>query len=223
MEPSQRPRERLLESGAAVLSDAELIGVLLRTGSRGSSAVDEAHDLLHETGGLLHVARMGVPELTRRRGLGPAKAATLLAAFELGKRVLRQNLRDGPRLVSPAAAGEFLVSRLAGERCEVFGFVSLDSRHRFLGVCDLTRGTRNQAPVDPAELFRRALLDDAVGVLAFHNHPSGDAQPSRDDLGLTRRLAEAGRLLGVSVHDHLIIAGSRWLSLRSLQPKLFTE
>jgi DNA repair protein RadC len=135
--------------------------------------------------------------------------------------MLRDRLRNGPRLLSPDAAGRFLVSRLARERCEVFGFVSLDSRHRFINVCDLTRGTRNQAPVDPAELFRRALLDDADGLLAFHNHPSGELDPSRDDLGLTRRLVEAGRLIGVPLHDHLIIAGSRWLSLRSLQPKLF--
>jgi DNA repair protein RadC len=115
------------------------------------------------------------------------------------------------------------VSRLARERCEVFGFVSLDARHRFINASELTRGTRNQAPVDPAELFRRALLDDASGVLAFHNHPSGELDPSRDDLGLTRRLVEAGRLLAIPLHDHLIIGGSRWTSLRSLQPRLFTE
>ncbi len=223
MESSQRPRERLLESGSAVLSDAELIAVLLRTGRQGHSAVDEAHRLLKEAGGLLHVARMDARELIRRRGLGPAKAAAVLAAIELGQRMLRERLRDGPRLVSPDAAGEYLASRLARERREVFGFLSLDARHRFIGVNDVTLGTRNQTPVDPADVFRRALLDDASGVLAFHNHPSGDLEPSRDDLGLTRRLVEAGRMLGVPVHDHLIVAGSRWLSLRSIRPRLFTE
>ena len=223
MEPSQRPRERLLESGAAVLSDAELIAVLLRSGRQGHSAVDEAHHLLHEAGGLLQVARMDARELVRRRGLGPAKAAAVLAAIELGQRMLRERLRDGPRLVSPEAAGEYLVSRLARERREIFGFLSLDARHRFIAINDLTLGTRTQAPVDPAEVFRRALLDDANGVLAYHNHPSGDLEPSRDDLGLTRRLVEVGRVLGVPVHDHLIVAGTRWLSLRSVRPRVFTE
>jgi DNA repair protein RadC len=223
MEPTQRPRERLLASGAAVLSDAELIAVLMRSGRRGHGAVDEAHQLLHDAGGLIHVARMGARELTRRQGLGPAKAAALLAAMELGQRVLRERLRDGRRLVTPDAAGEYLVTKLARERREIFGFLSLDARHRFIEINELTRGTRNQAPVDPAEVFRRALLDDASGLLVFHNHPSGDLDPSRDDIGLTKRLVDAGKTLGVPVHDHLIVAGGRWLSLRSVRPTLFGQ
>jgi DNA repair protein RadC len=210
-----------MASGASVLSDAELIAVLMRSGRRGHGVVDEAHQLLHDAGGLLRVARMGPRELLRRRGLGPAKAAALLAALELGRRVLRQELQDGRRLVSPDVVGEYLVSRLAGERREVFGFISLDPRHRLIEINELTLGTRNQAPVDPAEVFRRALLDDASGLVVFHNHPSGDLDPSRDDIGLTKRLADAGRVLGIAVHDHLIIAAGRWLSLRSIRPRLF--
>ena len=221
MEPSQRPRERLLASGATVLSNAELIAVLLRTGRRGHGVVDEAHRLLREAGGLTRVARMDLRELVRRPGLGPSKAATLMAALELGSRLARDQLQDGQRLQDPGAAGEFLVLHLARERGEVFGFLSLDGRHRLIRCNELTRGTRNQAPVDPAELFRIALLDDANGILAFHNHPSGDLQPSSDDLGLTRRLVEGGRVLGVPVHDHVIVAGGRWLSLRRSEPVLF--
>jgi DNA repair protein RadC len=221
MEPSQRPRERLVASGPAVLSDAELIAVLLRSGRRGHGAVDEAHQLLHDAGGLIHVARMDVRELTRRRGLGPAKAAALVAAIELGQRVLRDRLRDGRRLDTPDVAGEFLVTRLAPQRREVFGFLSLDGRHRVIRVHEVTLGTRTQAPVDPAEVFRRSLLDDAAGIVVFHNHPSGELEPSRDDLGLTRRLVNGGAALGVTVHDHLIVAGSRWLSLRAVRPRLF--
>ena len=221
MDPSQRPRERLLAFGPGVLSDAELIAVLMRSGRPGHGAVDEAHRLLHDAGGLIHVARLEVRELTRRRGMGPAKAAALVAAIELGQRVLRDRLRDGRRLVSPEAAGEFLVSRLAKERREIFGIISLDGRHRFLRFNELTRGTRTQAPVDPAEVFRRALMDDAAGMVVFHNHPSGDLEPSRDDIGITRRLVDGGGLLGVPVHDHLIVAGGRWLSLRSVRPRLF--
>jgi DNA repair protein RadC len=223
MEPTQRPRERLLASGPAVLSDAELIAVLLRSGRHGHGAVDEAHALLHDTGGLIQVARLGPRELIRRRGVGPAKAAALMAALELGQRVLRERLRDGRRLVSPDAAGEYLVSKLARERREIFGFLSLDARHRFIEINELTRGTRNQTPVDPAEVFRRALLDDAAGLLVFHNHPSGDLDPSRDDIGLTNRLVEAGKTIGIPIHDHLIVAGGRWLSLRSVRPRLFGQ
>jgi DNA repair protein RadC len=223
MEASERPRERLLASGAAVLSNAELIAVLLRTGRRGHGVVDEAHRLLREAGGLTKVARMDRRDLTRRAGIGPSKAATLMAALELGSRLARDQLQESQRLHDPATAGEFLVLQLARERGEVFGFLSLDPRHRLIRCNELTRGTRNQAPVDPAELFRTALLDDASGVLVFHNHPSGDLQPSSDDLGLTRRLVEGGKVLGVPVYDHLIVAGCRWLSLRHSDSRLFAD
>ena len=221
MEPSQRPRERLLEFGARSLSDAELLAVLIRTGRRGRNAVVEAHSLLADAGGLAGVARLDFRELAARPGLGPAKVASLLAAIELGQRFAKAQMQTAERLDQPQIAGEFLVSRLQQESREVFGFVSLDGRHRFLAIRELTLGTRTQAPVDGAELFRLALLDRASGVLLFHNHPSGDLDPSRDDLDLTRRLVMGGQLVGVSVHDHLIIASGRWLSLRSARAELF--
>ncbi|MFV2072343.1 MAG: DNA repair protein RadC [Thermoanaerobaculales bacterium] len=221
MEPSQRPRERLLEYGVSSLSDAELIAILIRTGRRGCGAVTEAHRLLAEVGGLAGVARLDLGELTSRPGLGPAKASTILAALELGQRVAKAELRTAERLDQPQIAGEFLVRRLGRESREVFGFLSLDGRHRFVSSHELTLGTRTQAPVDAAELFRLALQDRASGVLLFHNHPSGDLEPSRDDLDLTRRLVRGGLVVGVTVLDHLIVAGGRWLSLRSTRADLF--
>ena len=221
MEPSQRPRERLREYGPRSLSDAELLAVLMRTGRKGRNAVVEAHSLLAEVGGLAGVGRLEYRELAARPGLGPAKVATLLAAIELGHRFALAEMRTAERLDQPQIAGEFLVSRLQRESREVFGFVSLDGRHRFLAIHELSLGTRTQAPVDGGELFRLALLDRASGVLLFHNHPSGDLDPSRDDLDLTRRLAMGGSLVGVSVHDHLIVASGRWLSLRSARPEIF--
>ena len=222
MEPSQRPRERLLEYGPRSLSDAELLAILTRTGRRGCGAVAEAHALLADAGGLAGVARLDLNELVARPGLGPAKAASVLAAIELGQRLAKAEVRTAERLDQPQIAGEFLVRRLQRESREVFGFISLDGRHRFLAIHDLTLGTRTQAPVDGAELFRLALLDRASGVLLFHNHPSGDLEPSRDDLDLTRRLALGGQFVGVSVHDHLIVAGGRWISLRSAHAELFS-
>jgi DNA repair protein RadC len=223
LEPSQRPRERLLEYGPRSLSDAELLAVLIRTGVRGRGAVAEAHSLLAEAGGLAGVARLDERELARRRGLGPAKSASILAAIELGKRLAMADLKTAERLDQPQLAGEFLVRRLHAENREIFGFLSLDSRHRFVAFHELSIGTRNQAPVDAAELFRLAVLDRADGAILFHNHPSGDLEPSRDDLELTRRLVRGGQVVGVSVHDHVIVAGSRWLSLRSVRSDLFAS
>jgi len=223
MEPSQRPRERLLEWGPESLKEAELIAVLLRTGREGEGALATAEAMLARSGGLAELARLGREDLMRLPGIGPAKAATLLAALELGNRLARAEMRQAERLDDPTVSGAFLVRQYRAKKNELFGFLSLDGRHRLLRIRELSRGTRTQAPVDTAELFRVALLDDAVGVLLFHNHPSGELVPSRDDVDLTRRLAEAGRALGVAVHDHIIVAGARWVSLRQLRPELFTS
>ena len=222
MEPSQRPRERLLEHGPEVLSDAELVAVLLRTGQPGVNAVRAAHELLADWGGLAGMASVQVRELLSRPGIGPAKAGTVAAALELGRRLARSELKRARRLDQPATAGAYLARHLRGARREIFGFLSLDVRHRFVNDHRLSLGTRDQAPVDPAELFRCALLDDAAEVLVFHNHPSGDLDPSRDDLELTRRLVAAGAAIGVPVVDHVVVAGSGWLSLRVSHPELFT-
>lgn len=221
LEPSQRPRERLLDSGAGGLSDAELVAVLLRTGRQGHGAVSEAHTMLAEAGGLGGLARLDPRALMRRPGLGPAKAATLSAALELARRLAFADAVHAERLDQPEVAGAALVRMLRGRRTEVFGFLSLDSRHRLIARHELSNGTRTQAPVDPAELFRSALLDDAAGVLVFHNHPSEDPEPSPDDLALTRRLVAGGRTVGVAVHDHLVVAGREYRSLRRSRPELF--
>jgi DNA repair protein RadC len=222
MEPSERPRERLLASGPGALSTAELLAVLLRIGRPGRSAVGTGHELLSHFGGLLELARADLRELVRRPGIGPAKAATLAASLELGRRVARVELRHAPPLDAPTAAGTFLVRHLQGRRREVFGFVSLDPSHRYLADHVVTIGTRSQSLVDPGEVYRGALLDGACSIIVFHNHPSGRLEPSRDDLELTRRLAAAGAVLGVPLADHIIVAGSRWLSLRDHDPRVFT-
>ncbi len=221
MEPSQRPRERLLEFGAKVLSDAELLAVLIRTGHKGAGAVAVAHSLLVDAGGLAGVARLDCGELVKRSGLGPSKAGSVLAAIELGQRLAKAEMRTAERLDQPQIAGEFLVRRLAVESREIFGFLSLDARHHYLAIHELSLGTRNHAPVDAGELFRLALQDRATGVVLFHNHPSGDLEPSKDDLDLTRRLVRGGQVVGVNVLDHLVVASGRWLSLRSARGELF--
>ena len=169
------------------------------------------------------LARRDPHDLAERPGIGAAKACTLAAAVELARRLASAAVRAEQRLDEPRAAGEFVAGRIGWESSEVFGFVSLDGRHRFVAEHVLTRGTRNQAPVDVAELMRVALRDRAAAAILFHNHPSGDLQPSADDLELTRRLVRAGAIVGVPVLDHLIVAGSRWLSLRVVRPGAFAD
>lgn len=207
--------------GPESLSEAELLAVLLRTGRPGCSAVTEAQALLAEAGGLEGVARMSAKELERRPGIGQAKAASVCAALELGRRVARTDVPGTQLLERPEAAAQYLVARLRGCRREIFGFISLDTRHRFISDHDLWEGTRNHVSVDPAEVFRTALLDDAAGVILFHNHPSGERQASRDDLQLTHRLVRGGRAVGIEILDHLIIAGPDWVSLRAENPEIF--
>ncbi len=221
LEPSQRPRERLIENGPRVLSDAELLAVLLRTGRRGEGVIGMAHEVLEAGGGLAGLARMEPTALARRPGWGPAKAATVLAAVELARRLAAAEVRRAERLDRAEAAGPFVVAHLRDRRREVFGFMTLDGRHGLLRVHELAWGTRRSAPVDAGELFRLALLDGAAGLLLFHNHPSGVLDPSSDDIELTRRLVRAGDVIGVDVLDHLIVAGARWLSLRTVRPAVF--
>lgn len=222
MEPSQRPRERLIENGPRVLTDAELLAVLLRTGRRGEGAIGMAHEVLEASGGLAGLARLEPPALARRPGWGPAKAATVSAAVELARRLAVAEMQRGECLDRPEIAGPFVTAHLRDRRREVFGFMTLDGRHGLIRVHELAWGTRRSAPVDAGELFRLALLDGAAGLLLFHNHPSGVLDPSADDLELTRRLVQAGQVIGVDVLDHLIAAGSRWLSLRTARPSVFS-
>ena len=217
----ERPRERLFGEGPGALSGVELLAVLLGTGTGGTGVLELASALLARTGGLGGLVRMDPRELTELPGIGPAKAATLAAAFELGRRAAEAELPDRTPLDRPEVVGPFLATRLRGRETEVFGCIALDGRHRLLTVRELTAGTRRHAPVDPAELFRQALLDGASSVLVFHNHPSGVTEPSADDLALTRRLAGAGAAIGVPVLDHLIVAGPAWVSLRVREPGLF--
>jgi DNA repair protein RadC len=221
MEPSERPRERLVERGPGALSDAELLAILLRTGRRGYSVVAEAEQLLVDTGGLVEVARMDVGDLQARPGIGEAKATTLVAALELGRRLAKTGLRLARKLSEPEEAGFYLVQMLKHERREVVGFLSLDSRHRLIRQHDLIIGTRSSAPVDPAALLKQALQDNASGILLFHNHPSGELTPSRDDFDLTRRLVSACTAVAIPLLDHLVISCGDWISLRLSNPVLF--
>jgi len=208
---AERPRERLLEQGAASLSNAELLAVLLRTGIRGKSAVDLARQLLDEFHGLAPLLEAGA-KLARVKGLGPAKSAQFTAAIELAKRYLKENLSPSSALTSPGAVRDYLRLALGGREYEVFVCIWLDAQHRVMKFEEPFRGTLTQTSVYPREIVKAALAANAAAVIFAHNHPSGVAQPSQADELLTRSLKEALALVDVKVLDHFIVAGTQAIS-----------
>jgi DNA repair protein RadC len=210
----ERPRERLLAQGGRALGDAELVAVLLRTGRPGASALDVARETLAAVGGLAGLGASGATNLLRK-GLGEAKAAALLAAVEIARRLARGEAIERAALGAPAAVASYLALRYGVRDQEVMGALYLDTRHRLIAERDLYRGTVNRAAVEPRAILREGLIHGACGVVVFHTHPSGDPSPSAEDLAFTRRLAEAGELVGIRLVDHLILGGvGRWVSLR---------
>lgn len=210
----ERPRERLLSKGPETLSDAELLSVLLHSGCVGHSSLDLARDLLTEPGGL-HGLVGQREEGLRRRGIGAGKAATILASVELARRLARSCLRERHPLSEPAAVARYLVLRFALPDQEVMGALFLDTRNRLISEEEVFRGSLNRASVEPRQLLRIALTRHAAGIVLFHTHPSGDASPSAEDLAFTRRLSEAGEVVGVRLVDHLILGTTeQWVSLR---------
>ena len=208
------PRERLAIRGPSALSDAELLAVLLGTGRPGEGVTLAAARLLAEAGGLWALRRMSVADLTRKPGVGPAKAARLAAAFEAGLRAL--TFPD--ELAAPLANSEAVFSRygrpLMASRVERFVLIAVDSKNRPRAEREVARGGRTTCQVDPAEVFRLLIAESASGAIFLHNHPSGDPSPSPQDLELTERLTAAGSLLDIRILDHLIIGNGRYTSLR---------
>lgn len=208
----ERPRERLQREGAEALALVELLALLIRTGARGRGALQLAHALVERFGSLDALARAGDAELGAVPGMGPAKTASLRAAFELGGRLARAPLEPGLRLHSPEQVAAHFGARMRRYRQEVFVVLLLDSRHRLIGEVEVSRGSLNQSLVHPREVFAPALRESAAAILVLHNHPSGDPQPSREDHEVTRRLVRAGEILGIRVVDHLVLGGESFTS-----------
>ena len=202
---AERPREKLLAHGAAALSDAELLAVLLGAGIRGRSAVELARNLIVEFGSLRELLNADRGRLRAARGVGPARHALLKAALELARRHFREALRVGPALAAPEATRSFLLAQLRDRPYEVFCCLYLDNRHRLLAFEELFRGTIDRAGVHPREVLRQTLAHNAAAVIFAHNHPSGVLEPSQADELITRRLRDALGLVDVRVLDHFII------------------
>ena len=208
----ERPRERLARLGAVALGTRELVAVLLGTGARGTSALDLADEILDA--GLRSLAGRSLRDLENTRGLGRAKASRLLAALELGVRVASDGGGEAPTLGSPEAAGRYLLPRYASRPVETFGLLALDVRRRLRHESVISVGCLTASLVHPREVFQEAVVSRAAALVLFHNHPSGDPEPSAEDLALTRRLAAAGTLMGIEVLDHLVLGAGRFVSLK---------
>jgi DNA repair protein RadC len=209
-----RPREKLARVGAAALGDNELLAIVLGHGRAHASALDLANAVLAEAGGLHGLMRVRYESLTRLHGIGAARAAQVAAAIELGRRTLTRAGRERVQLLSPRSVAEYLLPLYGGQPVEQFGVVLLDTKHRVLRTRVLSVGTLDASVVHPREVFREATAANAAAIVVFHNHPSGDPEPSDDDEILTRRLIAAGVLMGIDVVDHIILGDVRYCSLR---------
>jgi DNA repair protein RadC len=209
----ERPREKLLEKGAAALSDAELLAILLRTGTPGHSAVDLARDVLKSFSSLRKLRAADRQRFCAEAGLGLARFAELQAAIEISRRQLTESLKAGPSLGSPRATCDFLTAKLRDLEHEVFCCLYLDKRHRLIEFQELFRGTIDGASVHPREIVKLALQRNSAAVIVAHNHPSGIAEPSHADELITQRVKEALALVDIRLLDHIIVGDGVSVSL----------
>ena len=209
---SERPRERLIAHGAAALTDAELLSLVLGPGTPRASALDLARDLLGRHRGLAGLFGEPLARLAGTHGVGPARAAKLKAGIELARRLLREEITYGSALTSPEAVRDYLRLSLAALPHEAFVVLFLDSQHRLLAAEELFRGTLAQTSVYPREIVKAALARNAAAVIFAHNHPSGVAEPSRADELLTQALKQALALVDIRTLDHFVVAGHRVVS-----------
>jgi len=201
----ERPREKLIQRGAAALSDAELLAIFLRTGTQGKTAVDLARELLDRYGSLRALLEDDARGFCGNKGLGLAKFAQLQAVLEMARRHLRERLERGDAFTDPGSARRFLQQQLRHGEVEVFASLFLDTRHRLIEYAELFTGTIDGASVHPREVVKKALAVNAAAVILAHNHPSGVAEPSIADQQITRRLKDALALVDVRLLDHIVV------------------
>lgn len=214
LDEEERPRERLERLGAQALSNAELMAILLRVGRPGENAVQMGQRLLQTVGGISGLHRAAFADLCAQPYIGPAKAAQIKAAIELGRRLMLESPEERPAIHSPADAASLVQYEMSALEQEELRVILLDTRNRVLGVETIYRGSLNSSQVRVGELFRAAIRRNSANLIVVHNHPSGDPTPSPDDVALTRAITQAGKLLDVEVLDHVVIGRGRFVSLK---------
>lgn len=219
----ERPREKMVALGVASLSDAELLAILLRIGVEGESAVELGAHLLDEFHGIAGIHAAEIDQLCVLNGIGQAKAAQIKAALELGSRLHRESMDERPVIDSPEKAYEVLKFEIIQNDRETLWVLALNTRHRLIKKKKLYQGTRNFSSVRIAEIFEFAILQHASAIILAHNHPSGEAHPSQEDLRITQEVRKAGEILEISLLDHLIIVPGQYRSLKKEQRAIFEK
>lgn len=210
----ERPREKMKERGAQALGNSELLAILLRTGTAAESALRLAENLLDRAGGLAGLGHATLEEVEQVRGIGEAKAVTLLAALELGRRVDSLAPLDRTAVRTPDDVAALLLPRFRYESRESFVAVLLSTKNHVLKTPVISVGSLNASIVHPRELFREAINASAAAVIVAHNHPSGNPTPSPEDVSLTRKLVEAGKILDIPVLDHVVLGDGKYVSFK---------
>ena len=213
--PEERPRERLQKYGPAALATAELIAIIWRSGTKRQSVLTLATHALAQYGALTQLARASAAELAQLPGVGPAKAVELLAAFELGRRLMTMQPEERMAVRSPEDIANLLMPEMAAFEQEHLRVVLLDTKHRVAEIREIYIGSLNASPIRVGELFRDAIRQSSAAIIIVHNHPSGDPTPSPDDVQVTRDTYRAGQLLDIELLDHIIIGAQRFVSLKA--------
>lgn len=214
MEEAERPRERLARYGAAHLSNPELLAILLRVGVEGENAVHMADRILNDNHGLIGLYRTSYLELCDQHGIGPAKAAQLLAAIELGKRIARADKDIQRTIHGPQDVYDELVYDMLALDQEELRVLIMDTRNHILEIETIYKGSVNSSQVRIAEVFKGAIRKNATSIIIVHNHPSGDPSPSPEDIALTRAIIQAGKLMDIDVLDHIVIGHKQFISMK---------
>ncbi len=211
----ERPRERLMKYGAEALSDAELIAIIFGTGTLGQTAIDISRRILIQFDNLITLAKCDFSEYKKVNGIGNAKAVTLAAVFELSRRIEIPPFSEKKIFRSPEDIATYYIPRYRDNRIEVFKILLLNSSNQIFREVVVSEGSLNLSIVHPREVFRLAITESAASVMLMHNHPSGNPEPSNEDIRITKQLVSAGEILGIKVIDHIIIAGSKYTSFLS--------
>lgn len=207
----ERPREKLLKLGADKLSDTELLAILLRVGSSGKSAVDMARELITESGSFRNIDSKSFAEL-KRKGLGIAKIAQIKAAIEIGKRFLKEKSLTKIKIKTSKDLVNYFIPYMRDLRKEIFKVVLLDGKNKIIKDVTISEGTLTKSIIHPREILKEAVTESAAALMLMHNHPSGEPQPSQDDIEITNRIISACELVGIKVLDHVIIGANNYFS-----------
>ena len=210
----ERPRERLKKVGVDNLSLAELLALVIEKGKKGENVLTIAQNLISHFGNLENIKKASIEELCQVKGIGFATACKLKAAFKLGEKAQTTSTKYGQKIESPKDVFELLKNDLGDKKKEHFKILSLDSRNKLISIDDVSIGTINAGLVHPREVFKTAIQHLAVSIILVHNHPSGDPEPSKADLEITKRIVEVGKIMGIEVKDHIIITKNNFLSFK---------